>query len=106
LPKHLTNLKVTLDPRNEVVHAFSDHTKVCSVFDPPAPVALKAGIQRCSTMGNVAGASSSVEFKALKYIKITQMAVIRAASSMKVAAYTAYKDYAAVQVYSSNGKQS
>lgn len=55
-----------LDPRNEVVHAFSDHTKVCSVFDPPAPVALKAGIQRMAQWVMLQGPAVPVEFKAIE----------------------------------------
>lgn len=34
-----------LPPRNEVVHAFSDHSKVRAVFQPPPAVELAAGIQ-------------------------------------------------------------
>src|SRR5215210_1691581 len=35
-----------LPARNEVVHAFSDHSKVRSAFDPPAPLDLHEGIGR------------------------------------------------------------
>lgn len=35
-----------LAERNEVVHAFSDHSKVRTVFDTPEPVDLKTGIGR------------------------------------------------------------
>jgi UDP-glucose 4-epimerase len=35
-----------LPVRSEVVHAFSDHAKVRRVFDPPAPVDLRTGIDR------------------------------------------------------------
>jgi UDP-glucose 4-epimerase len=35
-----------LPARNEVQHAFSDHSKVARVFDPPAPTDLRTGIRR------------------------------------------------------------
>jgi UDP-glucose 4-epimerase len=35
-----------LAPRNEVVHAFSDHSRAQRVFQPPAPIDLKTGIRR------------------------------------------------------------
>ena len=36
----------TCPPRNEVVHAFSDHTKVQQAFSPPEPLDLQGGIDR------------------------------------------------------------
>jgi UDP-glucose 4-epimerase len=39
------NLK-HLPARNEVVHAFSDHSKVQRVFNPPPPIDLRTGIRR------------------------------------------------------------
>ena len=35
-----------LEARNEVVHAFSDHSKVRDVFAPSPPIDLKTGIER------------------------------------------------------------
>jgi UDP-glucose 4-epimerase len=35
-----------LPPRKEVVHAFSDHTRMHEVFNPPASVDLRDGIRR------------------------------------------------------------
>ena len=49
-------------PRNEVVHAYSDHTKVREVFDPAAPVDLYTGIRRMATWVKEHGPRSSVEF--------------------------------------------
>jgi len=58
-----------LEPRNEVVHAFSDHTKVCTIFDPPAPVDLKTGIQRMAKWVMSQGPAVPVEFKNIELSK-------------------------------------
>lgn len=58
-----------LDARNEVVHAFSDHTKVRDVFQPPAPVDLKTGIQRMAQWVMAQGPATPVEFKAIEVRK-------------------------------------
>jgi UDP-glucose 4-epimerase len=49
-------------PRNEVVHAYSDHTKVREVFDPPPPIPLDAGIRRMSAWVREHGERDPVEF--------------------------------------------
>jgi UDP-glucose 4-epimerase len=49
-------------PRNEVVHAYSDHTKVRGVFDPPPPIDLRTGIERMATWVKEHGARDPVEF--------------------------------------------
>jgi UDP-glucose 4-epimerase len=49
-------------PRNEVVHAYSDHTKVRAVFDPPPPIDLSTGIRRMAAWVKEHGARSPVEF--------------------------------------------
>jgi UDP-glucose 4-epimerase len=49
-------------PRNEVVHAYSDHTKVREAFDPPEPIGLAAGIRRTCTWVKEHGARQPVEF--------------------------------------------
>jgi UDP-glucose 4-epimerase len=49
-------------PRNEVVHAYSDHTRVREAFDPPPPIDLTTGIRRMSAWVNEHGARDPVEF--------------------------------------------
>jgi UDP-glucose 4-epimerase len=49
-------------PRNEVVHAFSDHTKVRAMFDPPPPVDLHTGVRRMAAWVTEHGARDPVEF--------------------------------------------
>ncbi len=49
-------------PRNEVVHAYSDHTKLRAVFDPPQPVDLPTGIGRMVAWVKFHGARDPVEF--------------------------------------------
>ncbi len=51
-----------LPPRNEVVHAFSDHAKVRAAFDAPEPLELKTGIQRMATWVLEHGARDPIEF--------------------------------------------
>ena len=52
-----------LPPRNEVVHAFSDHSKVCAVFSPPMPVGLAVGIQRMANWVKQRGPMQPVAFQ-------------------------------------------
>lgn len=52
-----------LPPRNEVVHAFSDHSKVRNVFNPPKPVNLHDGIRRTAEWVKQHGARQPVEFQ-------------------------------------------
>jgi UDP-glucose 4-epimerase len=52
-----------LPARNEVVHAFSDHSKVRSVFAPPEPLDLHEGIQRTADWVKEHGAREPIEFK-------------------------------------------
>jgi UDP-glucose 4-epimerase len=49
-------------PRNEVVHAYSDHSKVREVFDPPPPIDLHTGIGRMTAWVKEHGPSDPVEF--------------------------------------------
>jgi UDP-glucose 4-epimerase len=51
-----------LPARNEVVHAFSDHTKVRRDFDPPQPLDLRAGIQRMAAWVREHGSREPIEF--------------------------------------------
>jgi UDP-glucose 4-epimerase len=48
--------------RNEVVHAYSDHTKVRAVFEPAHAIDLPTGIRRMSAWVKQHGARSPVEF--------------------------------------------
>jgi UDP-glucose 4-epimerase len=49
-------------PRNEVVHAFSDHTKVRRVFDLSDPIDLRSGIARMAEWVRRHGADDPVGF--------------------------------------------
>jgi UDP-glucose 4-epimerase len=51
-----------LPARNEVVHAFSDHAKLQSVFSPAAPISLKDGIFRMAAWVQARGPMQPVEF--------------------------------------------
>jgi UDP-glucose 4-epimerase len=51
-----------LPPRNEVVHAFSDHSKVQQAFSPPPPIDLRTGIQRMAQWVRERGPSRPVHF--------------------------------------------
>jgi UDP-glucose 4-epimerase len=55
--------------RNEVVHAFSDHSKVRRVFNPPDTVTLKEGIQRMAEWVKKQGPAQPVEFKNIEVLK-------------------------------------
>jgi len=55
--------KVTyLPPRNEVLHAFSDHTKVEKLFSRRAQVPLQEGIEQMAKWARRVGARKSKEF--------------------------------------------
>lgn len=51
-----------LPARNEVTHAFADHTKVRSIFHPPAPIELKAGLGRMVRWAKERGTLKPVSF--------------------------------------------
>jgi UDP-glucose 4-epimerase len=51
-----------LPARNEVVHAFSDHSKVRADFDPPEPLDLGAGIDRMAAWVREHGTREPIEF--------------------------------------------
>jgi UDP-glucose 4-epimerase len=48
--------------RNEVLHAYSDHTKVREVFDPQPPIDLHTGIRRMAEWVDEHGPRRPVEF--------------------------------------------
>lgn len=51
-----------LPPRNEVVHAFSDHRKVGAAFSPPEPLSLERGIARMADWVRRHGPRDPIEF--------------------------------------------
>jgi UDP-glucose 4-epimerase len=52
-----------LSARKEVVHAFSSHEKVRSVFTPPSPISLTEGIERMAQWTKAQGPMIPVEFQ-------------------------------------------
>lgn len=58
-----------LPERNEVVHAFADHAKVRSVFAPPSPTDLRAGIRKMAEWVKAHGPAKPVEFKNIEIEK-------------------------------------
>lgn len=51
-----------LPARNEVVHAFSEHSKVQRVFSPPPPIDLREGIGRMAAWVKARGPMKPAEF--------------------------------------------
>jgi len=51
-----------LTARNEVLHAYSDHTKAHSVFGDPTGISLAEGIARMAAWARKVGARQSQEF--------------------------------------------
>ena len=51
-----------LTARNEVLHAYSDHTKAHATFGDPTGIDLKEGIARMAAWAKVVGARQSQEF--------------------------------------------
>jgi len=51
-----------LPPRKEVVHAFSDHAKLRTDFNPPEPLDLEAGIRQMAAWVHAHGSRDPVEF--------------------------------------------
>lgn len=58
-----------LPPRNEVVHAFSDHSKIRRVFGPPPATDLRTGIRRMADWIKVRGPSDPVSFSEIEVRK-------------------------------------
>lgn len=58
-----------LPARNEVVHAFSDHSKVRSVFSPRAPLTLSEGIARMARWVRSRGPAPPVTFQDIEIRK-------------------------------------
>jgi UDP-glucose 4-epimerase len=57
-PAEITHLPA----RNEVVHAFSDHSRVRAVFSPPPPIPLETGIRRMADWVRTRGPATPVHF--------------------------------------------
>jgi len=51
-----------LPPRNEVVHAFSDHSKLSGFFEAPTQITLDVGIQRMAEWVKTRGPAEPVRF--------------------------------------------
>ena len=58
-----------LAARNEVVHAFSDHSKINRVFTPPAPIGLRTGIRRMAEWVKSRGPARPVTFSGIEIEK-------------------------------------
>jgi UDP-glucose 4-epimerase len=58
-----------LDARKEVVHAFSDHSRVRDVFEPPSPIALQSGIARMASWVRAHGPARPVTFSDIEIRK-------------------------------------
>jgi UDP-glucose 4-epimerase len=55
-----------LPARNEVVHAFSDHTRVRRTFGPPPPLDLRTGIRRMAGWVKAHGPATPVKFSGIE----------------------------------------
>jgi len=58
-----------LEARNEVVHAFSDHSKVQSIFSPPPAISLSEGLQRMAAWVRQQGPATPVKFENIEITK-------------------------------------
>jgi UDP-glucose 4-epimerase len=58
-----------LSARNEVLHAFSDHSRIRNVFNPPSPTNLRTGIQRMAEWVKVRGPALPVKFSDIEVMK-------------------------------------
>jgi UDP-glucose 4-epimerase len=58
-----------LPPRNEVVHAFADHSQVRNVFGPPPPINLTTGIERMAAWVKRRGRATPVRFSDIEIRK-------------------------------------
>lgn len=65
VPRNVTHLP----PRNEVVHAFCDHSRVRTVFAPPDPTDLREGIRRMADWAKTRGPGRPVIFSDIEITK-------------------------------------
>jgi UDP-glucose 4-epimerase len=61
--------KVHLAPRNEVMHAYADHSKVDKLFPLKEPTSLEAGIQRMAEWARIVGSRKSKAFDLIELRK-------------------------------------
>jgi UDP-glucose 4-epimerase len=52
-----------LAAREEVVHAFADHSRVQNVFEPPPPIELPEGLRRMAEWVRAKGPTAPIEFR-------------------------------------------
>ena len=60
---------IHLDARNEVQHAFSDHSKVYEVFGYQPPATLEEGVQRMAKWAVRVGARQSKQFENIEIMR-------------------------------------
>jgi UDP-glucose 4-epimerase len=60
---------IHLPPRNEVLHAYSDHSKVRQVFGEHTPTSLEDGLHRMAAWAKAVGARQSKHFEAIEILK-------------------------------------
>ena len=60
---------IHLSPRNEVLHAYSDHSKVCRVFGDRALTSLEDGLNRMAAWAKVIGARQSKRFESIEILR-------------------------------------
>jgi UDP-glucose 4-epimerase len=58
-----------LSPRNEVLHTYSDHSKVRRVFGDRTPTSLEDGLNRMAAWAKVVGARQSKRFEPIEILK-------------------------------------
>jgi UDP-glucose 4-epimerase len=64
-----TPTKVHLAPRNEVTHAYADHSKVENIFPLNKATSLEAGIQRMARWARLVGSRKSKHFENIEIRK-------------------------------------
>jgi len=60
---------IHLDERNEVKHAFSDHSKIKKYFQVPTPIPLSLGIDKMVKWAKVVGVKESKKFDNIEVMK-------------------------------------
>ena len=58
-----------LDARNEVLHAFADHTAVRTVFAPDPPIDLANGLRRMAQLVLDQGPATPVRFENIEVFR-------------------------------------
>jgi UDP-glucose 4-epimerase len=60
---------IHLPPRNEVLHAYSDHSRVRRVFGESPQTSLEVGVQRMAAWAKTVGARQSKNFEGIEILK-------------------------------------